>query len=141
MNNVTLVGRLTKNVEIRKSYTGMPVANFSLALDRGIGQDGKKRGADFPRIYVFGKQAESCSKYLAKGSMVSVTGRLQTGKYTHKTANIEIFTTDVIATKVEFLSYAKDKPADAIPEGYIEADDVLPFDVDPEEFDAEVTND
>jgi len=100
MNNVVLIGRLTKDPEIRyipESETA--VATFTLAIDR----PGKDKGADFPRVTVFGKTAENCQRFLAKGKLVGVQGRLQTGSYKNK-EGVTVYTTDVIAERVEFLS-------------------------------------
>lgn len=78
----------------------MAVATFTLAINR----QGKKEQADFPRIIVFGKQAENCEKYLAKGRRVAVEGRIQTGSYQNKNGDT-IYTTDVVANRVEFLDW------------------------------------
>ena len=81
MNSVILIGRLTRDPEIR--YTAgsqMAIAKFSIAVDRPV-RAGKEREADFPRITVFGKQAENCERFLAKGRLVGIQGRLQTGSY------------------------------------------------------------
>lgn len=83
----------------------MAVAKFSMAIDRPQRQ-GEEKKADFPRITVFGKQAENCEKYLAKGRMVCVQGRLQTGSYQDKDGKT-VYTTDVIADRVEFLEWGE----------------------------------
>ena len=104
MNSVVLIGRLTRDPELR--YTNgsqMAIAKFSLAIDRPARQ-GEERKADFPRITVFGKQAENCEKYLAKGRMVCVQGRIQTGSYQDKDGKT-VYTTDVVADRVEFLEW------------------------------------
>ena len=109
MNSVILTGRLTRDPELR--YTSgqnqMAVAKFSIAVDRPV-RAGKEREADFPRITVFGKQAENCEKYLAKGRMVGIQGRLQTGSYQDKDGKT-VYTTDVIADRVEFLEWGDRK--------------------------------
>lgn len=102
MNNVTLIGRTTREVELRYTPNQMAVARFSLAISRPT-KDGEKK-ADFPNIIVFGKQAENCEKYLAKGRLVGIQGRLQTGSY-EKTDGSKVYTTDVIAERVEFLEW------------------------------------
>ena len=99
MNNVVLIGRLTKDPELRWS-NDLASARFSLAINR----IGKNKGADFPSIVVFGKQAENCEKYLTKGRQVCIQGHLQTGSYTNKEGN-KVYTTDVIADRVEFLEW------------------------------------
>lgn len=108
MNSVILTGRLTRDPELRYT-TGnqMAVAKFSIAVDRPVRQ-GKEREADFPRITVFGKQAENCERYLAKGRMVGIQGRLQTGSYQDKDGKT-VYTTDVIADRVEFLEWGDRK--------------------------------
>ena len=103
MNVVNLIGRLTKDPEVR--YTSgeqMAVATFTLAIDRM----GKEKQTDFPRITVFGRQAENCEKYLRRGNRVAIEGRIQTGSYTNKDGN-KVFTTDVVANRVEFIETKK----------------------------------
>ncbi len=108
MNSVVLIGRLTRDPELRyTSSTQMAVASFTIAVDRPT-RSGGERQADFPRITVFGKQAENCDKYLAKGRLVAVQGRLQTGSYQNKNGDT-VYTTDVIADRVQFLEWG-DRP-------------------------------
>lgn len=104
MNSVNLIGRLTRDPEVR--YTPgsqLAVANFTIAIDRPTRAGGEQK-TDFPRITVFGKQAENCEKYLAKGRLVGVEGRIQTGSY-DKPDGTRVFTTDVVANRVEFLEW------------------------------------
>lgn len=103
MNNVVLIGRLTKDPET-KYTTGqnqMAVTNFTLAIDRPVRQ-GQEKQTDFIRITVFGRMAENCDRYLAKGRQAAVLGRIQTGSYTNKDGQT-VYTTDVVANSVEFL--------------------------------------
>jgi len=81
----------------------MAVATFSIAIDRPV-RAGQEKKTDFPRITVFGRQAENCERFLAKGRLVGVQGRLQTGSYTNKDG-ITVYTTDVVANNVEFLDW------------------------------------
>lgn len=81
----------------------MAVARFTVAIDRPP-RDGKKE-ADFPNVVVFGKQAENCGKYTAKGKLIGVEGRIQTGSYTNKNGD-KVYTTDVVANRVEFIEWA-----------------------------------
>ena len=129
MNNVTLMGRLTKDPDIRQAGD-TTVARFYIAVDRRYKQDGGQ-AADFPSIVAFGKTAEFISKYFHKGMKIALTGRIQTGSYDHKDG-YKVYTTDVIAESVEF---AESKQADAgtapnaadfvaVPENY---EDELPF--------------
>lgn len=104
MNNVSMIGRLTRDPELRYSENSRTaIARFTLAVDRPTRQ-GEEKKADFPNIVVFGKQAENCDNYLEKGSLVGVTGRIQTGSYQNKN-NMTIYTVNVIATNVQFLSW------------------------------------
>ena len=105
MNNVILIGRLTKDPEVRYN-NDLTIATFTLAIDRQT--KGKEKQTDFPRITVFGKQAENCDKFLAKGRLVGVQGRLQTGSYKDKDGKT-VYTTDVNADRVEFLEWGEKK--------------------------------
>ena len=101
MNSVVLIGRLTRDPELRYTAgTQMAVATFTVAIDRPVRAGGEKQ-TDFPRVTVFGKQAENCEKFLAKGRLVGVQGRLQTGSYTNKDGQ-RVYTTDVVVENVEF---------------------------------------
>lgn len=101
MNSVVLIGRLTKDPELRYSQgSNTAIARFTLAVDREA--KNSDQNADFIRITVFGKSAENVSKYLAKGRQCAVNGRIQTGSYQDKNGQT-VYTTDVIANRVEFL--------------------------------------
>ena len=93
MNNVILIGNLTRDPEYRESGNG--VCKFSVAIKEG-------EQVSYPTVVVFGKQAENCKKYLSKGSKVGVQGRIQTGSYEKN--GQKVYTTEVIAFRVEFLS-------------------------------------
>ena len=103
MNSVVLIGRLTKDPETRYTGEGLAIARFSLAIDRPFKGSGEKQ-TDFINIVVFGKQAENCEKYLAKGRLTAIQGRIQTGSYTNKDGN-KIYTTEVVADRVQFLEW------------------------------------
>jgi len=133
MNNVVLIGRLTKDPEVRYTGDQMAVASFTVAIDRPQRAD-KEKQTDFPRVTVFGKQAENCERFLEKGRLVGIEGRIQTGSYTNKEGQ-KIYTTDVIAGRIEFLEWAKKEggnhdshePSD-IPAGFqVIDDDDIPF--------------
>ncbi|MCQ2547840.1 MAG: single-stranded DNA-binding protein [Clostridia bacterium] len=104
MNQVSLIGRLTRDPDVRYTSGQMAVARFTIAIDTGYG-DNKR--TDFPNIVVFGAQAENCEKYLGKGRLVGITGRIQTGSYDKN--GQKVYTTDVVASRVEFLDRG-DKP-------------------------------
>ena len=131
MNSVQLIGRLTRDPDVRyTSGSQMAVATFVLAIDRPTRQ-GEEKKADFPRITVFGKQAETCEKYLVKGRKVAVEGRIQTGSYQNKDGNT-VYTTDVVANRVEFLEWGdrnaapQQEPLD-VPDGFDEIDVEIPY--------------
>ena len=86
----------------------MAVCTFTIAIDR-ITRQGEEKKTDFPRITVFGKQAENCERFLKKGRLVGVQGRLQTGSYTNKDG-ATVYTTDVVADRVEFLEWGDRQP-------------------------------
>ena len=98
LNMVVLIGRLTRDPEVRYTQDEMAIARFSIAVDRFA--KGEKK-ADFINILVFGKPAENCEKYLAKGRKVAIEGRIQTGSYT-KDDGTKVYTTDVVVEDQEF---------------------------------------
>ena len=97
MNKVILMGRLTKDPEIRTGNT--QVARYALAVDRRFSNSDEK--TDFINIVAFGKSAEFAEKYLKKGMKILVTGRIQTGSYTDKDGK-KVYTTDIVAEDQEF---------------------------------------
>ena len=128
-NLVFLIGRLTKDPEVRyTSGTQMAVCTFTLAIDRPV-KAGAEKQTDFPRVTVFGKQAENCERFLSKGRLVAVQGRLQTGSYTDKNGNT-VYTTDVVADRVEFLERAEKSEAreiEPVPQGFAAVTENIPF--------------
>ena len=131
MNSVVLIGRLTRDPEVRyTAETQLAVARFSLAIDDGYGE---KKRTNFPNIVAFGKTAESCEKFISKGKLVCVQGKIQTGSYKNK-EGVTVYTTDVVADRVEFLEWgdkgenSSPKTEPGIPDGFqaIEDDDI-PF--------------
>ena len=140
MNNVALIGRLVADVTLRfVPGSGMAVANFTMAVDKGLSRDKKaeleaqgKPAADFIRIVVWGKSAENCSQYLAKGKMVAIQGSIQTGSYKSNSGETH-YTTEVLANKVEFLEWGEKKAKEdddfSFGGGFenIEDDDDVPF--------------
>ena len=106
MNKVVLIGRLTKDPELRFTPgNGAAVATFTLAVDRRFSKDGQ-READFIPIVVWGKQAESTANYMTKGNLVAVSGRIQTRSYEAKDGTRR-YVTEVIADEVKFLEFSK----------------------------------
>ncbi len=101
MNKVVLIGRLTKDPELKFTPgNGTAVATFTLAVDRRFSKDGQ-READFIPIVVWGKQAESTANYMSKGKLMGVSGRIQTRSYEAKDGTRR-YVTEVIAEEVKF---------------------------------------
>ena len=100
VNVVVLIGRLTKDPEAKYTVGEKPtaVARFSIAVNDGYGENER---TSFINIVAFGKQAENCERFLSKGRQVGITGRIQTGSY--EKDGRTVYTTDVIASRVEFL--------------------------------------
>ena len=109
MNNVVLIGRLTKDVELKYIQgTGTPVANFAIAVDREFtGKDGKKE-VDFINIQVWGKSAENCANYIGKGSLVCVQGSIRIDSYQNQAGETRKVTR-VNANRVRFLDTKNNK--------------------------------
>jgi len=105
MNKVILMGRLTRDPEVRYSNGAngqTAIARFSLAVDRRRAANSNEgQTADFINCVAFGKTGEFAEKYLKKGTKIALTGRIQTGSYTNKEGQ-KVYTTDIIAEEVEF---------------------------------------
>ena len=109
MNKVILMGRLTRDPDIRYSQGGMAVARYTLAVDRRFSrsnENGNDQTADFISCVAFGRSAEFAEKYLRKGIKTAVTGRIQTGSYTNRDGQ-KIYTTDVVLEEQEFVESKK----------------------------------
>lgn len=111
MNNVVLMGRLTKDPDIRRTNDGTAIGRFTLAVDRM-----KKDEADFIGCVTFGKTAEFAEKYLRKGTKICGSGRIQTGSYTNKEGQ-KVYTTDVILERLEFAESKASAQPEAKPDG------------------------
>ena len=137
MNKTILIGRSTKDADVRYSQGDKPmaIARISLAVDRKFKQEGQPT-ADFINCIAFGKTTEVIEKYVTKGTKIAVVGHIQTGSYTNKDG-ATVYTTDVVADRVEFLEWGDNKknnsqgsrPAfeDDIPMGFSEIDEDIPF--------------
>lgn len=102
LNRVVLVGRLTKDPELRVSQSNVAVASFNLAVNRPFTSKDGERGADFISCVVFRKQAENVSQYLKKGSLCGIDGRIQTRNYENKDGQ-RVYVTEVVCESVQFL--------------------------------------
>jgi len=131
MNKVILLGRTTRDIEIRYSQSAEPMAvgKFALAVNRQFKKDGKQE-VDFINCTVFGKKAESLEKWVKKGQQIAVEGRIQTGSYTNKEGQ-KVYTTDVMVDNWEFAEGKKiENSREGGIEGFTEMNDEpadLPF--------------
>ena len=108
MNKVILMGRLTRDPEIRYSQgeNATAIARYTLAVDRRFTRNSEENTADFINCVAFGKSGEFAEKYFTKGIKVVVTGRIQTGSYTNKDG-IKVYTTDIVVEDQEFAESKK----------------------------------
>ena len=120
MNKVILMGRLTRDPEVRYSQgeQSTAIARYTLAVDRRFRRDGDTQTADFINCVAFGRQGEFAEKYLRKGIKIAITGRIQTGSYTNKDGQ-KVYTTDVVVEEQEF---AESKAASENNGGFAPAD-------------------
>lgn len=120
MNKVILMGRLTRDAEVRYSQgdASTAVARFSLAVDRRFKRDGDEQTADFINCVAFGRTGEFMERFGRKGTKFLVEGRIQTGSYTNKDGQ-RVYTTDVVVEQVEF---AESKASSDNNGGYVPAD-------------------
>ena len=140
MNNVILIGRLIKDVELRYTQSSNATyARFTIAVDKGMSKDKKQeleakgqQTADFINIVVWGKQAENCQRYLQKGRNVAIQGRLQSGSYTAQDGTRK-FVTEVWAERVQFIEWGEKKEDHTQPFGQFDeisfetTDEDIPF--------------
>ena len=132
MNKVHIMGRITKDIEVRYSNAQEPVAvaRFSIAVNRKFKKEGQTE-ADFLNVVAFGKLAENISKFFGKGKMIQITGRIQTGSY--EKDGVKHYTTDIFAEEFNFTGEKREETTSGNVEGFypvnenIEEDDSLPF--------------
>ena len=105
MNTVILMGRLTKDTELKATNSGLSVCRFTVAVDR-YSKDGEDK-TDFINCVAWRKTAEFIDNYFSKGQRIALTGSIQTGSYTDKDGRT-VYTTDVLVDKVEFCESKKD---------------------------------
>lgn len=119
MNKVILMGRLTRDPDVRYSQgeTPMAIARYTLAVDRRFRRDGSDQTADFISCVSFGKTAEFAEKYFHQGTKITISGRIQTGSYTNKDGQ-KVYTTEVVVEEQEF---AESKNASTGNSGYAAA--------------------
>ncbi|MCI5839710.1 MAG: single-stranded DNA-binding protein [Peptoniphilaceae bacterium] len=110
MNRVILIGRLTRDPDLRYTQSGMAVCSFTLAVDKNLSKQKRQEAesqnrptADFPRVTFWGAQGETIAKYLRKGQQLAIEGRIQTGSYQDQNGNT-VYTTDVVGDKFDFIN-------------------------------------
>lgn len=120
MNKVILMGRLTRDPEVRYSQgdQSTAIARYTIAVDRRFKRDGDQQTADFISCVAFGRAGEFAEKYFRKGTKIAITGRIQTGSYTNKDGQ-KVYTTDVVVEEQEF---AESKNASGENAGFVPAD-------------------
>lgn len=103
MNKVILMGRLTRDPEVRYSQGENPtaIARYTLAVDRRFNRNNDDQSADFINCVAFGRAGEFAEKYFRKGIKIAITGRIQTGSYTNKDG-VKVYTTDIVIEEQEF---------------------------------------
>lgn len=102
MNNVSIIGRITKDIELRATTSGLSAVSMFIAINNGKDKDGNERPADFPKVYVYDKQAENVNEYCHKGSLVGITGRIKTRTW-DKEDGTKGYETYILASRVQFL--------------------------------------
>lgn len=130
INNVVLVGRLTKDPELKQTSSGIYFSNFTLAVNRSFKNEQGETEADFINCIVWRNQAENLCKYMRKGSQIGVEGRIQTRSY--ETEEGMRYITEVVANSITFLESKNEKADNSFQNEYIETkpamdDDLLPF--------------
>jgi single-strand DNA-binding protein len=109
MNNVNMIGRLTKDPEVRKTDGGRSICTFTLAVDDTFSKEDR---ADFIRCTVFGNQGDNCERYLRKGFLAGVSGRIRTDSY-KDSDGVTRYPVNVVAERVQFLQWADKKEVPA----------------------------
>ena len=116
INNVILVGRLTRDPELRKTQSGTSVLSFNLAVNRKFSKD-DEQSADFINCVAWNHSADFMAKYLSKGSLIGLEGRIQTRNYEDKTGN-RVYVTEVVADSVQSLESRKERESNSYDNGY-----------------------
>ena len=132
MNKVILIGRVTKDIELKTTTSGKSVASFTLAVNKDFRNADGNYDADFINCVSFGQQAETISKYVNKGDKFGVIGKLNTRNY-EKNGN-KVYITEIIVDGFEFLESKKDKPTESGGYSNAEADDFVDISVDDDDL-------
>ena len=135
MNKVFLIGRLSRDPELRHTGTGTAVCQINVAISRPVAQ-GAEPQTDFINVVVWNKQAENVARYLSKGRQIAIEGRIQTRNYDNNEGK-RTYVTEVIASNVEFLGSANDNRSNNTMDSFNDN----PFDVEPVMETTSVDND
>jgi single-strand DNA-binding protein len=114
LNSVVLIGRLTKDPEMRYTPSGQAVTTFSLAVDRGYQNQQGQKETDFINIVTWAKTAENVANYCKKGRLVAIEGRIQTRNYENNEGK-KVYVTEIVADQVKFLESSKDNRSESVP--------------------------
>ena len=139
MNKVVLVGRLTRDPEVRVFSNGNPVANFTLAINRNFKNKDGNIDADFINITVYGRQVDVIQKYTSKGSQICVEGRIQTRSYDAQDGT-KRYATDVIAESIELLGSRRDNSSSGQVNAYVDTTSEVYMDQPSQEVGVDVSN-
>ncbi|MFK4167213.1 single-stranded DNA-binding protein [Paenibacillus lautus] len=132
LNRTILIGRLTKDPDLRYTPAGVAVCQFTLAVDRPFTRDGGERETDFIPIVTWRQLAETCANYLRKGRLTAVEGRIQVRNYENNEGK-RVYVTEVIADNVRFLESSRQENTQTESRSYKEdpfSDDGKPLDID-----------
>ena len=127
MNKVFLVGRLTRDFDLRYGANNTAVARTSIAVDRQFSNQNGEREADFINIVAFGNRAETMKKYLTKGSQIAISGRIQTGSYDASDGR-KVYTTDIVIEEFQFLDSKGSRQVENNNTNINSTNDVTPYD-------------
>lgn len=126
MNKALLIGRNTKDIELKATTSGKLVVTFNIAVNRPYKNDSGERDCDFLNCIAFSKLAETISKYVKKGDLIGVEGRIQTRSYTDKGGNNR-YSTEIMVENIEFLQSKKEKPQEEVKMEELDPFADLPF--------------
>ena len=123
MNRTILVGRITKDLELRTTSSGIPTTGFTVAVNRNFSSQNGEREADFINIVAWRKQAENVCKFCSKGSLVGIDGRIQSRTYDDKDGK-KVYVTEVVADSITFLGSKNDKGGQSYQDNMPEYNDI-----------------
>lgn len=123
-NKVVLIGRLTRDPELRHTTNNIPVCSFSLAVNRPYSSSNQEKDVDFINCTAWRKQAENLSKYVSKGSLIAVEGRIQTRDYMDEKINAKRYVTEVICDSITFLESRSQRDNNNPSQNYKQEEDI-----------------